>query len=234
MNRVELVMTVLSQATGEVADVQQGEPDPGVGRRRHQGLAHRVRIGVRTSAMIMVQVVELADDGHPGQHHLRVDGSGEREVVSPGPAGRRGVHLSPPGPERAAAGMRTPAQGSVEGVAVGVREAGQGDAVEHRVDRSGCGVRGDRGDHPGLLGDPDPVGDAVRQVGDGNPVGGAHGRSPAVSGPTSSVSAAVSASTPARQSTRSACSAGECEIPVGLRTKIIPVGIPVPARIPAS
>ena len=44
----------------------------------------------------------------------------------------------------------------------------------------------------------------------------------------------ASAATPARQSSRSACSAGECEIPVGLRTNTIAVGMPAPARIPAS
>ena len=37
---------------------------------------------------------------------------------------------------------------------------------------------------------------------------------------------AASASTPARQSSRSAYSAGECETPVGLRTKSIAVGTP--------
>ena len=44
----------------------------------------------------------------------------------------------------------------------------------------------------------------------------------------------ASASTPARQSARSACSAGEWETPVGLRTNSIAVGTPAAARMPAS
>ena len=124
-------MAALGQPAGEVADVQQGEPDAGVGRRRHQRLAHRVRIGVRAAPMIMVQVVELPDDGHPGQHHLRVDRAREGEVAVRVEPGGDGVHLLPPGPEGAAVGVRTTPQGPVEGVAVGVREAGQGDPVEH-------------------------------------------------------------------------------------------------------
>jgi hypothetical protein len=44
----------------------------------------------------------------------------------------------------------------------------------------------------------------------------------------------ASALTPTRQSGSSACSAGECETPVGLRTNSIAVGIPAADRIPAS
>ena len=52
--------------------------------------------------------------------------------------------------------------------------------------------------------------------------------------PARSHSAVVNALTPAKQSSRSANSAGEWETPVGLRTKIIVAGIPALARIPAS
>ena len=47
-------------------------------------------------------------------------------------------------------------------------------------------------------------------------------------------STAASASTPASQSSTSACSAGLCDTPVGLRTKSIAVGTPAAARMPAS
>src|SRR4029077_12365519 len=44
----------------------------------------------------------------------------------------------------------------------------------------------------------------------------------------------ASASPPARQSAISACSAGECETPVGLRTKSIALGTPCADSPPAS
>ena len=44
----------------------------------------------------------------------------------------------------------------------------------------------------------------------------------------------ASAETPTRQSEISACSSGECETPVGLRTNSIAVGTPAADRIPAS
>src|SRR4051812_6773285 len=52
--------------------------------------------------------------------------------------------------------------------------------------------------------------------------------------PASRRSVAASASTPARQSSMDAYSAGEWETPVGLRTKSIAVGMPAAERMPAS
>ncbi len=50
----------------------------------------------------------------------------------------------------------------------------------------------------------------------------------------SSCNASASASTPTWQSAASAYSSGECETPVGLRTKSIAVGMPAAERMPAS
>ena len=87
----------------------------------------------------MVEVVELADRGDPGERHLAEGGAGEAEValrVEP-----RGdlVHLLAPGPEAAAAALGVAAQGAVEGVRVGVGEPGQGEPVEAgRAGRRRC------------------------------------------------------------------------------------------------
>ena len=59
-----------------------------------QRLAHRVRVVVRAAARPVVQVVELADAGHPGEHHLGEDGPGQREVGVRVEPGGDGVHRS--------------------------------------------------------------------------------------------------------------------------------------------
>ena len=46
---------------GEVAGVQQRDPDPGLAGGRDQRVRHRVRVVVRRAARAVVQVVELAD-----------------------------------------------------------------------------------------------------------------------------------------------------------------------------
>ena len=71
----------------------------------------------------MVQVVELADDGDPGERHLPVRRPGQPEVAVRIEDGDL-VHLPPPRPERPAPALRPPAQRPVERVAVGVGEAG--------------------------------------------------------------------------------------------------------------
>ncbi len=97
------------------------------------------RSGRRMGAVtVVVEVVELADDRVAGEHHL-----GERRrrqlLVRVG-VERRGelVHLVAPRPERAAAPVRAPPQGAVEGVAVGVGEPGQRQPGEPR---RACGWR---------------------------------------------------------------------------------------------
>ena len=74
------------------------------------------------AALIMVQIVELPDDGVSGLRHLGEHRAGEREVgVRIEPGGDR-VHLLAPGPERAAVRVRPATEGAVEGMAVAVGE----------------------------------------------------------------------------------------------------------------
>ena len=106
---------------------------PGLARRRDQRLAHLVRVVVGHAARAVVQVVELADRGDPGERHLGEGRARQREVaVGVEPVGEL-VH-------RARARSRTSrrraavaaAQRAVEGVRVGVGEPGQRQPVEPR------------------------------------------------------------------------------------------------------
>src|SRR5690606_36053582 len=129
-----------------------------------------------------------------------------------------GVHLLAPGPEAATTALGAATQRAVEGVAVAVGQAGHGQAVQpagrlRRVhdadlDRGEPLVR-DAHEHS-----VDHL--ALTEPGVLEPERGDHDASLA--------SVSASASTPARQSAVSACSSGECEMPVGLRTNSIAVG----------
>ena len=189
--------------------------------------------GSRLPSGAVVQVVELAHRADAGQRHLGVDRPGQPVVaVRFQPAGQR-VHLLPPGPEGPAAVMGAAAQRPVEGVRVGVGQARQHQARPART--SSARPAGT----PALDRQPTrpAVGDQPRRPVDRRAV------QPAVAGPSSwslpatrpgRLTTAVSARTPAWQSASSACSAGECEMPVGLRTNSIAVGMPALARMPAS
>jgi hypothetical protein len=109
----------------QVAGVQQGQPDPGRPRGVAQRLTHRVGVPVAGAAGAVVQVVELPDRGHPGEGHLGVHGGRQPPVgVRVEAIGQR-VHPIPPAPEGAELTVGAPTQGPVEGVRVGVGEAGQ-------------------------------------------------------------------------------------------------------------
>ena len=113
-------------AAVEVTGVEQRDPDAGVAGRRQQGGTHRVGIVVGLPPGLVVEVVELADRGHPGQRHLGEHGPGQSVIALRVEGGGDAVHLVAPRPERTlAATMGPPAQYAVEGVAVGVGEAGQ-------------------------------------------------------------------------------------------------------------
>ena len=218
---------------GEVAGVEQGEPDPGLGGGLCQGVAHRVRVGVRAPVRAVVQVVELPHRRDAGQRALGESGAGQGEVGVGVEPGGDGVHALAPGPERACPNsidtvVGAPAQRPVKGVGVGVGEAGQHDARQPlRVAGGGAGV--DAGEPAAVDGERHVAREAAGQQRVRRPE--PHGRDPA---PARSAATSASAATPARQSARSACSAGAWETPVGLRTNSIAVGTPAAARIPAS
>ena len=117
---------VPAQARRQVAGVEQRDPQPGVRRGPQQDPPHLVGVGVRRAARAVVQVVELADAGDPGQRHLGVDGAGEGVVAAGVQRGGEPVHPRPPRPERALVGLHRAAESPVEGVRVGVGQAGQG------------------------------------------------------------------------------------------------------------
>ncbi len=139
----------LPEAAGDVARVEQRDPDPRLAGRRDQRLAERVGA--------VVQVVELAHARDPGQRHLAVDGSGQRVVAVGGELRRDRVHVLAPRPERPAGAVRAPAQRAVERVRVRVAQARQ----RHPAQPLGVPAR-----HAGVdLGDA-PVRDDDAHVGD--------------------------------------------------------------------
>ena len=198
------------------------------------GLAHGVGVGVRPAGEVVVQVVELADDGDAGQHHLGEDRPRQGEVGVGVEVPRDGIHLLAPGPEVAAVAVGAAAQRAVEGVAVArwPARAGRRRAGGRRRSR-GRARRCTSANRPVDDVEPDARGQPRGQPGVLGPVG-RRGRCVTAALPARSSSTAVRAATPSRQSDGSACSAGEWETPVGLRTKSIAVGTPALARMPAS
>ena len=88
---------------GEVARVEQRDPQPGLPGSVDECVRHRVRVGVRHASGAVVEVVELTDRGDAGQRQLRVRRP-RQPVVGVGvePVGDC-VHLLAPGPEAAGA-----------------------------------------------------------------------------------------------------------------------------------
>ncbi len=142
----QLMLAQLDTETAcEIAGVEQGQPDARVrGGGRERG-AHGGGIGVGHAARRVVQIVELADAGVAGQHHLRVDGAGQPIVRVRIQPRRNGVHALAPRPERALIVLGAAAQRTMEGVRVRVGESRHGQpaqqltgglgARDHRVDR---------------------------------------------------------------------------------------------------
>ena len=108
----------------QVAGVEQGEPDPGPAGRLGQRLPHLVGVGVGPAGRVVVQVVELAHGGDPGQRHLGVGGGGQLQVAVRVEDRGDLVHQLPPAPEVPPAAMGAPAQRPVEGVRVAVGQPG--------------------------------------------------------------------------------------------------------------
>ena len=89
----------------QVAGVEQRQAHAGRRGRADHSIAEQVGLGVRSTVMVVVQVVKLADERDPGQCHLGERGSGQRLEAARVDRPRQLVHLLAPGPERA---RRTP------------------------------------------------------------------------------------------------------------------------------
>ena len=216
----------LVESAGQVTGVEQGDPQARLGGRLDQGAPHRVRVGVGRPVRLVVHVVELAHAGDPGQHHLGVHGAGQGEVaVRVEPAATsyirsRQVQNVPRSawvvPRRARwkacewalarPGRVRPRRCSASSAAgaAGVTEVKRSPSASMRTSRRRPG----RGARPGRR--------ATVAWSPGHVLEDQGERVHAAS-----------------QSAAPACSAGECETPVGLRTNSMAVGIRA-ARIPAS
>ena len=149
--RLDLVERQVSgrvEPTGQVAGVEEREPDPGLLGCRDEGRTHGVRVVVGLPAGTVVEVVELPDDGVARRHHLGEHPSREGEVGVGIETGGHGIHLFAPRPEVAAVAMGATTQHPVERVAVRVGEAGQDDTAQSHVGVARLGVRGDLAEPP--------------------------------------------------------------------------------------
>ena len=228
LHLVERQVAAGGQAAGEVAGVEQRDPDAGLPRRADQRLPHQVRVVVAPAARGVVHVVELPHHGVAGEHHLGEHRLGQRVVGVGVEAVRHGIHRVAPRPEVAAVVVGASAQGTVEGVAVPV-----GQARQHHARQAGVVGLGRRlGEH---LEDAAAVDDdanrAPHTTGEHRVLAPEGRHAPA---PARSVTTSARAAMPARQSSAEAHSSGECETPVGLRTKSIAERMPSLARMPAS
>ena len=103
--RIQRKMAGCGQPAGQIAGIEQGEPDAGLRSGLDQRLTHGIGIGVPAAVQIVVQIVELPHDGVSGLRHLGEHGAGEGEVGIRIEACGEGVHLLTPGPEGAACGV---------------------------------------------------------------------------------------------------------------------------------
>ena len=229
LHLVERQVTVGAQTAGEVAGVQQGQPDAGVGRGLDQRMAHRVGVGVAPASAIVVQVVELPDRGVAGQDHLGVHRPGELGGRSRDPAGARprtsGIARSRRCRSRPACDRGAP--GGRRGCARWPGPAAPGRRAARRRGRPARRIA--------------PRRSARRRSGTGPqtvPRSAARRTRPSrcVTPPPRPGRPAPRSAPARRPGSRegSAHSSGEWETPVGLRTKSIAAVIPEPARMPAS
>src|SRR6478736_2496197 len=216
------------EPAGEVAGVEQRDPDADLARRADQRLTHDVRVVVAPTAGRVVHVVELAHGRVPGEQHLGEDRLGERVVGLRVEAVGHGIHRVAPRPEVAAVIVGATAQCAVEHVAVAVGEAWQDHAGEPGV--AGLGrLLVAHVDDPATVGD-DPH-RAPYTTGEHRVLAPERGHAPA---PARSVTTSARAAMPSKQSSAEAHSSGECDTPVGLRTKSMALRMPSLARMPAS
>ena len=202
LHRIQWQVAGCGEPAGEVTHIEQGEPDPCLGGGLDQRRAHGIGIAVRAASLVMVQIVELADDGVSGQHHLGEYCAGQRQIGIRIQSGGERVHLLPPGPEAAAASVRSAPQGAMKSMTVAIGQTRQCYAAQDLLTGLGLDTAPYLGEAPVLHVEADSSLATVRQPGVCGPVGG-H-----CSAPAKSASTLANASIPARQSSTSAHSAG--------------------------
>ena len=129
-----------------IEDRQQRQANACFARRRGHGLRHRGEAGIRRAVPVMVEIVELTDRGGAGLEHFHIGLCGDGGDVFRGQAVQEAVHFLAPAPEAVFAlrfSLRPPGHGALEGVAVHIGQAGQGDralrrAFRRRVSRNGA------------------------------------------------------------------------------------------------
>ena len=180
-----------------------------------------------------MEVVKLPYCGDPSQCHLGEGGSGQRKVGVGVQLSRNGIHPFAPGPEGATVIMGPPPKRAVESVAVSVGKPGQNHPGQYLSITGHC-PRSHRAEPAAGYLERHVMTEAARQhcVCSPPPLDVRHVKRPAHR--ASSSVTAVRASTPPWQSWRSANSAGECEIPLGLRTNNMALDNPAVARTPQS
>ena len=208
----------------QIAGVKQCEPDPGAVGRLSERRPHRILFPVGASSGLVMEIVKFTDQGEARQRHLGENCRGEIQIRVGVKLGSELVHGIAPLPKRAAAALGATAQRSVKCVRVGVGEPRKGEPGEPgRTRWAGLG-QSDCGDQATLVAIDDHTA-SHRAI--------YPGRFAPELGHSLSIRRAR-APTPASQSSALACSAGEWEMPRGLRTKIMAAGIPCEARMPAS
>ena len=107
-------------ATLEVARIEQRDPDPGIGRGLRPARAPSRSGRRRGCRRPVVEIVELANSGDPGERHLGEHRPGERRVAVGIERFGELVHLLAPRPERPALALR-PCPGAPDGRRVSAR-----------------------------------------------------------------------------------------------------------------
>jgi hypothetical protein len=67
----------LFETRGQVAGIEQADPQTDIASRRDERLAHRVGVLVRRAIRLVVQVVELTDGIDAGEPHLGIRREGQ-------------------------------------------------------------------------------------------------------------------------------------------------------------
>ena len=123
----------LAEIAEAIEHRQKREAEPGFLSRGGDRLPHGGDIRVRAAVLVVVEIVEFGERGEAAFQHLDEGLGGDGlHVVRIEPV-EEAVHHLAPGPEgilRRAAAFREAGHTALEGVAVQVRHAGQGDACE--------------------------------------------------------------------------------------------------------